>query len=130
MPFLLQDVERVVEVNCRRMVHSRSSPKTSKKCSGGLRSSERAGQFTWLSCSCCKKSLTTAKLRPVDRLITHPREVNFTTDTMTVSIVLKSNYFSINIARNHKREITCARSIASLLGVLWVIPRDRIYTEC
>ena len=43
-----------------------------------------------------------ANLRPVDWLITNPSEVKFTTDTMTVKVVLKSN---------------CARRIAPLLGI-------------
>ena len=65
LPLLLQNVEHVVKpkVICSRIVDSCSSPKMSQRCSLGLRSSEGAGQSLWVSCCCCKKSLTPRALR-------------------------------------------------------------------
>ena len=40
-----------------------------------------------------------ANSRLVDWLITHPSEVMFTADTLTVIIVLKTNHFSITIVK-------------------------------
>ena len=48
----------------------------------------------------------------MDGLITHPSEAKFTTDTMTIIVVLKSRYFSADIQKQALNHLCSAYRVA------------------
>ena len=56
-----------------------------------------------------------ANLRSIYWVITHPSKVKFTTGTMTVIIVLKTNYFRVNMEKQKLNQLSSAYRVASLL---------------